>query len=817
MAIEVTRSMVRPVAFAWALALVVAVHPAWAETRVEVAAGGGLPALDVQVDLAASVVRAGRLQIPIALDREKLPEGGAVEVRAIPIGKGRHVVHVRVPAVRSGSMAWEAILGGGLAEPIFAGLTGYFNGDPGERTGKAVTVVPSGDTSFVLVGDIRENLTICGQSATLLDPMAVYPSSLELRPATFQRLPLEVRDEATDIVAAPLGHGLDAPLEKLLVAQGTSVSGASADALTDGDVTTTWTEERPGAGQGEFVVMAAPQSVPISRLEVTISPPDPTSFPNGAAPKTFYLVTQTDTFRVTMPDDAWQKRAQAFQIALPHPVSTACLALVLGEGASPRSAHPDVTVSELAAYSEFDGSGKSLDDVATGLSGDRSRAAAAVLERAGDAALAAVERAYDTLDIQGKALAMDVGAAHSACEDAAPLFARGLCESRGQASRKAREKLGRCPGSATFLAKKLVEDASTRSCVAPVLASIAPTAALIPLADAMNRSAGESRETRAALRSAFAQSLDGGSRRLLAALLSDPSRSEHAKLEMLRAAGRRVVDVQPESRAFLTELWSRPQPMPTRYLGLEPTVALARAGDVSAEQRLAEVIEHDVDWPVRARAAELMAGESFGSAALQAALVDAERDREPRVRQAALSALGAGSAPGSVARAQSLLETDEWPFVRQQAVVLLSRSPASLDVDLSLAEATRDGSSSVRQAAISALGGRRATAWRAVLRERLDDAGEDPDVRAVAAQALGLVCDAVSLEQLTKWSHELGAIGGSDDTRRISAGALAGLAALHPRDLKERLAPLLAETAPSDAHRAAERAIRAAGVCTWKR
>jgi HEAT repeat protein len=745
-----------------------------------------------------------------------MPAASDVTVHAVAIGQGRRVAHARLPVKGEGALAWEAVVAGGRTEPIFAGMTGLVTGDPGERSGKAVEIVTSGEVSFVLVGDVREDLGICGQATTLLDPLALYPASLDLRSATVQRLAAETREAAIEVAAVATGHGLDVPLARLLVARGTSVSGASAGALTDGDATTTWSEERPGAGQGEFVVMTAPQSVPIARLEVTVGPPGEAPEPNATAPRTFYLVTGSEAFRVTLPEDAWQKRAQAFGIVLPHPIATACLALVLGDASLPHSPHPDVTLSELTAYSEFDGPDRTLDYVASKLSSDRGIAAAAVLERAGDPALAAVERTYDSLDAPGKALSMDVASAHARCDQAAPLLVRGLCEARGQAPRKAREKLGRCPGAAAVLAKKVVDDAATRACVAPALASMAPKEALVPLADAMGKATGDSRETRSALRSSFAHALDSAPREPLAALLADSSRSPDTKLEILRAAGPRVADVRAEAGTTIADLWLGSPPMRTRYLSLDPMATLARTGDAAAVARLVQVLEHDADWPVRAHAAEVSGGVAPTQQALQSALVHTAGDSEPRVREAALAALAASPPPPAIASARAILFQDAWPFVRHQAVLLLGNAPASKEVDEALGDALGDGSSDVRAAVVAALGTRRVTESRQALRERLDDKGEDTDVRAAAAQALGAVCDARSVDRLTEWAREIGEREASDEDRRIAGGALEGLATLHPKDLKARLAPLLAATAPAEARKAAEGALQAVGSCTWK-
>jgi hypothetical protein len=232
---------------------------AYAETKVSAPPGGGLPALEVKVDLTDGAVMANGAKIPISLDRSQFPGEGDVTVEPVAIGQGKHVVHVRIPV--KGDVigtAWEAIIAAGRAAPVFSGLTGLRGGDPGERTGKAVQIVPSGTTSFVLVGDIREDLHICGQTLTLLDPLALYPASLELRTATVQRLSAEQQASAQKVVATDKGPAITPPLARLLIARGSSVPGSRGAELTDGDARTAWTEKRPGIGQGEFVVMAAP-------------------------------------------------------------------------------------------------------------------------------------------------------------------------------------------------------------------------------------------------------------------------------------------------------------------------------------------------------------------------------------------------------------------------------------------------------------------------------------------------------------------------------------------------------------------------------
>jgi hypothetical protein len=802
------------VGLACLVCLVSFASPAWADTHVVAPAGGGLAALDVKVSLATGTVDASGMRVPIGLDRATLPAEENVTVESVAIGEGRHVVRVTVPAKDADGVAWEALLAAGQKQPIFAGLTGYVAGDPGERTGQEVKVVAHGGASFVLVSDIREDLRICGQATTMLDPQALYPASLDLRSTTAQRLSPEQQEAAQSIAAVDLRAGATRPLAQLLVARGSSVPGSRGVELTDGDERTVWTERRPRMGQGEFVVMAAPRDVPIARMQVTLSPPpDSASSANkdGAAPKTFYLVTDTETFEVSLPGDAWlTSPGGAFAITFPHPVASSCIALVLNDAYTRGLAHPDVGVAELVAYSEFDGPGATLDDVAKQLTGDRGPVALQVLERAGARALEAVGRAYDGLDAPGRARAIDVAASHDACVEAAPLLVRGLCEKSGEAPRKAREKIERCKAAADVLATTMRSDAASRACIAPTLAVIAGAGALEPLADAIAGTGDAEQGTREVLREAFAEALKSAPPGRLAALVGDEHRAPIARLEMMRAAGARLLEAPAESDRALAEVLGGSPPMRVRYLALGPLGDLARAGDALAAGRVAERMIHDTEWPVRARAAELGAG----LPGAQAALVGAARDPEPRVREAALQALAAvPQGPAGIDAARAALSGDGWWFVKAQALAVISKAPPSGDVDDALRGAMRDASARVRAAALVAVALRHTASLREAVRERLDDRDEDAEVRAAAAAALGAVCDASAVARLTELARGLGVVGTTEEEQQVALGALVGLAALQPPELRARLAPLLAPSAPPYVRVAAQKALAAHGAC----
>jgi hypothetical protein len=802
--------MPRTVPLALAFAALLTASRATAGTHAIAPAGGGLGALEVNVRLADGVVDAGGTRIPIPLDRAQIPAESEVTAEVIAIGEARHVVRVTVPLKDTPGQAWEALLAAGQKQPIFAGLTGYVAGDPGERTGREVKVVDVGAARFVLVSDIREDLRICGQQTTLLDPQALYPASLELRSTTAQRVSAEQQEGAQRIVATDAGPRAAPSLARLLVARGSSVPGSRGAELTDGDPDTVWSERRPHIGQGEFVVMAAPTDVPIARMQLVVSPSRAYASQAGAAPKTFYLVTESETFEVTLPGDAWLKPGEAYEITFPQPITTSCVALVLNDAFTRGLAHPDVSVAELVAYSEFDTPGATLDDVAKRLSGERGRAAAQLLERAGGLAMEAAAKAYDGLDARGRARAIDVAASHEGCIESAPLLVRGLCDPGGEAPRKAREKLDRCRAAAGVLATTVRSDAARRACVAPVLAILAPSEALEPIADALDATGDAEGEARQVLREAFAVALKSAHRGRLEALLGDAHRGAAGRLEMMRAAGMRLAESPADSDSALAEVLAGAPPMRLRYLALGPLGELAHAGDPLAARRIAGWMVGDADWPVRARAAELGAG----LAEAQAPLMTAVRDPEPRVREAAWQALAASPLqPAAVDAARAALDDDGWSFVRVQAVGALSRAPSLAGVDGTLRKAMRDGSARVRASALVAVALRHTASLRGAVRDRLDDGDEEPEVRASAAAALGAVCDTSSLDRLTELVRALGVPGTTEDEQRMALGALVGLAAMQPHDLRERLAPLLARPAPDSAHVAAQRALAARGVC----
>jgi HEAT repeat protein len=558
---------------------------------------------------------------------------------------------------------------------------------------------------------------------------------------------------------------------------------------------------------GEFVRFHAPHEVPLTRFAITVAPKAPK--PGGAAPRTFYIATDSTLFEVAMPEDAWMHPGAAYDISLPDPVTTTCVALVLGDAYTRGNPKPEVTVAELSAYSAFDAPGATLESAAVALSGGgpRAEAAAGVLKRAEAAGLRATDSTYDKLDAGGRALAVDIAASASTCGGASSsLLVRALSDPDEVVREKARAKLEQphCGRDAEPALVAALGFPSTRTRSAMLLAMVAPNEALDPISKVLGQ--GSSLE-RAQLRSAFAHAATGVPSEKLAALLS-AARDPETRVELVRASEARLGDVQDAADQALDELFALPSSFRTRYVLASPVAALAHAGDPKDGARLLMLLQRDAEPLVRTRAAEL----AGASAETQAGLDAAARDPEPRVREAALHTAGVSRAVAAQGGAIAALGSDPWTFVRSEAAGALAALPASSASNEALGRALTDKMPSVRAAAIQALGGHAATAYEGPIRSRMADEHEDIDVRLAAARALGALCDAHSADALSDYAVT-GASSPDPNDVALGLAATGALGQIHPADLARRLKKVHGKGVRPDAERAAAAAVAGRGSC----
>jgi HEAT repeat protein len=783
-------------------------------------AGGGQPLLAVGIDAGGALRARVCAAAPCGLEGGRelaLPAAARARLRdvrltVVPIGKQRRVIVVTIPEPAQ-QRAWEAVIAAPLrgSEPLvlFEGMTGLAEGEYGLRHGGMVMISePRPDASrSVVIGEQREDLSLCGRPA-VLSPRLVWPDDLSLRPAKVQRLTPGERDGATRIVAqrSEQPEGTRIPLLRAVAA--TSAVG-SPSALTDGDPETTWSENRGGAGRGEFVLMQAPPALPITALELVVRPPTrPVEL--GVAPKELWIASADRVLHVTLPEDAWQHAGARYLVPLDRPLRSDCLALIT-ESAWGGSAKSRVTLAELTAHTEFDQS--TLDGLVGALAGGgkRAEAAASALSALGPPAFERVVKAWDRLDEGGRRVALDV-IDHAPCEIRSPLYLRALFGPYAAHRIHARDRLRSCGKDAAQAIEAALQTAPRRAhpLLVNELALVGPeravllTLPLLAKADQRGRQLLRVALGRAARRDAAASAVRE--------MLRDRAQPEVARIDLLRALGDQIRDFQPDAGQALAVLARPDAGFRARYLLLEPAAALA-AVDPAAKGFVARSLSSDPSPFVRTQAAAVIASPAEFRAELSRAL----EDPEVRVREAALRALarpGGSFAGGAVARR---LATDRWPIVRAAAAEAIATMGPSRELDVALDRALEDPSYHVRAPAVAALGERRARSFAARVRERLEDKEEITEVRGSAALALGLMCDSESVELLTGYAKKLADPLLSAEERAISSVALGALSRIHPPDLARRLRPLLGKDVAPLARAAAQAALRSPGSCGRRR
>ena len=189
------------------------------------------------------------------------------------------------------------------------------------------------------------------------------------------------------------------------------------------------------------------------------------------------------------------------------------------------------------------------------------------------------------------------------------LLTRALADKESEVRKRALGRIERCGKAATdSLAAAVREgDEPRRAATAPLLATIAPAAALEPIGEQLGKG---STETRRALRGAFARASASAPREKLIELVSRKDVSTAARMDLLRAAGPKLPELRPESSAAIADVLQASPDMATRYLIAQPLAHLARSSDATSGEltRLADLVKRDPEWPVRMRAVELAAG-----------------------------------------------------------------------------------------------------------------------------------------------------------------------------------------------------------------
>jgi HEAT repeat protein len=792
-----------------------AVPPVTPTVLLRTGASSGQPALAVGRRGDALIVAVCRgvcdweAGVDLQAPPELVPQLAKANFRILRLGGGHTAIWVSSNPVREDpSAGWQAVVAAPLSglHPVvaFAGVSGLTQGEPGARTGTGLQLFESRTSTDVVVGSLREDVQICGRPS-LLSPKVLHAADVRLRGVKLQRLTQAERDAAPRLSAQ-----LNPQPAEQAVLTALSASSAIGDlsALTDGDFATTWSEQRGGDGSGEFVVFDAPPSVPLTEIHFRVRPTADAA--PGAAPKELWVATDHKLFHVTLPEQAGSPETApgaVFSVALPEPIATSCVALVLGS-AFAESGAVDVTLAEVSASTKVQPA--ELERAAQALGGQDPAALAALrlLAAFGTTGHSAVRDAFIKLPERGRLRALSI-LDQASCADAVLPYAVAVDGTGSPLHRQGERGLLRCGAQAPGALRGLLGRAHGERlrALGNLFVQLAPVEALNAAVTQLEQSGAR---RRLVLREMITKTLEVPEALATArAWLADPELGEKAAIDLLRACEGRLVELQPAAASRVHGLLAGDATFRTRYLLLSPLAELAPL-DRRATLALAHLLAADPEPPVRHRAAELAPAKPD----VIDVLLRSADDPEVRVREAAIDRLG----EHRVAKARAIflrhLEGDRWPLVRAASIrALRALEPTSESLQVLARSAEDDLSAEVRRPAVLALGTFGSRAHTSVVRD-VFELDQDVYVQASAAAALGLLCDREMTDVLTKSAVKLATYGASERDGILARASLGALGRLNPPDLRERLAPFRHPEAPVLARHAARAALEHPEPCS---
>lgn len=652
------------------------------------------------------------------------------------IANGQHVAIVRASG---GEQRAAAVISISQNRPsiVWSGRTDL-HGDPGERSADVLTLEDRTADGFadVVVATRHESASLCGEE-TLLFPRALDPARGELRPVVLRRFSGdETGVTATLTSPGPTGRPLLAALRftgaSSTAGLGEEVSAlASPRALTDGDTSTFWAEGRGGPGAGEFVVARFEAGFPIRAIAITAAARG-TAGARLGRPRTLWIAgDRGPRLRVTLPEDALQHAGERYWIVPPAPVSWRCMAVVLDGAYAPagaREAAVHTGIAEVEVYTELDFGGGIDALVAILVEGrEGGDEAARLLTGLGPAGSAALASAWDRLDAAGRRRAVRVFAEHGRAGDegAIDALARAAEDDAEAVHTSALEALGTLgPRAGEHLARLAAMPPPIGELALRPLLRHEPSIVVPALLTAMSAEGGSERPV---LRDALAAALDRGERERF-----EPWAAE-AEVPAVASALLGIA-ARPGTRALaagaLGSLTARAERFEDRWRLIRAARELESEPAVDAW--LAEIAREADEWMLRAAAVEALARRDAPSAVelARAALAD----DYPRVRIEAIRVLDTADDDDSLVR---MAREDSWPMVRATAVSALFNRPAGRDT---VRRAIRDRSPRVRTAALEGATRANDRAVVPLVRARLEDDNEWPQVTNAALTYVRDLC-----------------------------------------------------------------------------
>ena len=575
-------------------------------------------------------------------------------------------------------------------------------------------------------------------------------------------------------------------------------------AVNDGNPATAWSSA--GDGRGQLLTARSSGGFAITGLRVL--PGDASSeknFSASAKPRHLTLIFGRDpsqNIEVELAEDAdggARRFREPFWIALPKPVASSCLTVVVRDVTSPKTA---MSIADIDVMTELDGP-EAIDRLVTSLSqGTSCSARQPLLVRLGAPALAKVSSAIAHLapgsgrECLVEALAALVGAGIAPTADTATALvtaSRGSSPTEEQAIFKLLPTLPAPPVEA--VASILLEDKwpdTDRERAARLLASLDSPEARAKLLVAVGRGSAEIRRT---MRSMVSRLKKPALASVLAAFDATPATDNGRRADFLPILGviaARETDARPAVLAALRAPLHGEASFEERARAIQ---GLGLVHDAAALDDLIDVRTHNADGVLRSLAVNELAGADEPT--ILPALREALDDADPRVRESAATGLGHKGDKSAADRLISGAKQEPWPEVRRAEIAALGEMCVPQGSELMIRALQRDVDD-VRQAALVGLAHCHGTRATPLLLRVLGRLPESADMRSLAARLLADRKDPKTEHALVEILSRLVAESQADiSLEGVIADTAVTLATWGGREAISALVGLLSDARPS--------------------
>lgn len=688
-------------------------------------------------------IRDGQKAIASFVPKTAKAQRGPATVRTVT-ASGHSLIEVRIPVLAEGAKreeVWIAERAAGGARSLWWNLAGARDAD-----GETALVVTASERG------VEEYQTAARLSRCDGATMPLFRRTWDFASHNFRAAPPELPPRATTTLQAHRGGAPEGkPLGGFFFSAASGSSGGGGDAaklkppaaVNDGNPATVWTSD--GDGRGQILTARSSGGFPIIGLRMlTGDTSGEKSFRASAKPRRLSLIFGRDATQnvdVDLVEDAdggARRYREPYWIALPNPVTSTCVTVMIRESTSEKS---PLSIADLDVLTVLDGPQaveRLVSDLAQGTS---CVARQPLLVRLGAPALAKVAAAivHAGPSVGRECLvealaALMAGGAQTSAETGAALVA-ALDRSSEEEERtifKLLPAMTEAPVDA--IAAVLADDKrpdEDRARAARVLASLGQPEARAKVIAAIGHGSP-------ALRKALRAVASGLKRPALAAALvaldATPASETGRRADLLLIVGdlaKHEADLRPAALAALRAPLHNAAPFEEQSRAIQ---GLGLLHDPAANDELVDVRTHSTDGVLRSLAVGELAG-AEGSAvlpALRAALDDAD----PRVRETAAKSLGRKNDKSAAKAIIEGAKQEPWPQVRRAEIAALGDLCVAEGNDLLVRAFQRDVEE-VRQAALVGIAHCYQVKATGTLLRTLGRLAESADMRSLAARLLG--------------------------------------------------------------------------------